>query len=171
MRTPVIRRRIAAAGKKGRGLPATRLSVTAIPKPLEIIATTGIVVRPSKALPPLPWRPLRAHQAPVHLAFPTPPRRWASLHLTPRHYSQQRQQQLTHDPSCKNDEPLHKKGVRLLTSNQRPSGHLDDCLHDGTFGGNGLGVRLVVALRLDQLHQFLRQIHIRAFQRVGLNGT
>src|SRR3546814_20948061 len=51
------------------------------------------------------------------------------------------------------------------------SRHLNDGLHDGALGGDGLGVRLVVALGLDQLDQFVGQVDVGLFQGVGDDRT
>mgnify|MGYP006201538127 CR=1 FL=1 len=52
--------------------------------------------------------------------------------------------------------------------NQKPqSGHLNDGLHDGALGRDGLGVRLIVALALDQVYQLVGQVNVGLFQRVG----
>ena len=51
------------------------------------------------------------------------------------------------------------------------SGHLNDGLHDGALGGDGLGICLVVTLGLDQLDQFVGQVDVGLFQRVGHDRT
>src|SRR5690606_20411264 len=65
-----------------------------------------------------------------------------------------------------------KTGARRLpfSSVMQPSGHVDGGLHDGAFGGDRLGVRLVVALRLDQLHQLGGQVDVGFLQGASLNG-
>jgi len=59
----------------------------------------------------------------------------------------------------------------LLAQHNPASSHLNDGLHDGALGGDGLGVRLVVALRLDQVDQFVGQIDVGLFQGVRNDGT
>jgi len=51
------------------------------------------------------------------------------------------------------------------------SGHLDDGLHDGALSGDGLGVRLIVALGLDQVHQLVGQVDVGVLQGVGHDRT
>src|SRR5690349_15257962 len=51
------------------------------------------------------------------------------------------------------------------------SGHLNDGLHDGALSRDGLGVRLVVALRLNQVDQFVGQVDVGLFQGVGNDRT
>ena len=54
--------------------------------------------------------------------------------------------------------PAHKKSPShegLFIQREPASGHLNDGLHDGALSGDGLGVCLVVALRLDQIDQFV----------------
>ncbi len=80
---------------------------------LRQVTATRIVVGPGKASPALTWRPLGTHQTPIYQAFPSPVRRWRRLHLTKTAGEQHSDKQPFHHPSCKNNEPLHEKGVRL----------------------------------------------------------
>jgi hypothetical protein len=67
----------------------------------------------------------------------------------------------------------HKKAprVRGFLWSATASGHLDDGLHDGALGGDGLGVRLIVALGLDQVHQLIGQVDVGVLQGVGHDRT
>jgi hypothetical protein len=67
-------------------------------------------------------------------------------------------------PSARCEKPC-KQGL----CQPRSSGHLDDGLHDGAFSGNGLGVGLVVALRLDQVDQLAGQVDVGVFQGAAGN--
>lgn len=51
------------------------------------------------------------------------------------------------------------------------SAHLNGGLQDSAFGGHGLGVGLVVALRLDELHQLRGQVDVRLLQCACLHGA
>src|SRR5476649_1951081 len=51
------------------------------------------------------------------------------------------------------------------------SGHLNDGLHDGALSGDGLGVRLIVALGLDQVYQLVGQVDVGVLQGFGHDRT
>ncbi|MNE75297.1 hypothetical protein D3C80_1714410 [compost metagenome] len=87
----------------GAGLPITAK------RPLAFTTPT-IVVRPREPLPPLPWRPLGTHQAPIHLALPAPPRRGTCLRVIEAERCQPSDKLLFHEPSYKTTNPFTRKG-------------------------------------------------------------
>nr|GEW95781.1 hypothetical protein [Tanacetum cinerariifolium] len=58
-----------------------------------------------------------------------------------------------------------RRGVRLTLIKRALLAHLDRGLQDGALRRDGFGVRLVVALRLDQLDQLTGQVNVGFFQR------